>query len=280
MSDEELIEAAAELLQRGDRRPFTMERLAAVTGISRATLYRRFGSRNGLMQRLTDAGVMTPETETITDMPRRILHAARQVFGRVGFAAATIEQIAHEANVGPATVYRYFGAKDGIIRAFTKANDPRRIWLAITSQPSGKVETDLLIFATAALRFFHENRDLMRLSFVEMGENNEFPHLMRSAQERTAIMLARYLRNRMEAGRLAPADPADLALAFMGMIFSFAVAGPDFYGRPMGEPEQVARAITHAFLHGNLPTRNPSPSTNGTQGQDAADDNNPKPDAP
>ncbi|MEX1019190.1 MAG: helix-turn-helix domain-containing protein [Litorilinea sp.] len=264
MTDEELIEAAAELLQRGDRRPFTMERLAAATGVSRATLYRRFGSRTGLMQKLTEAGVMTPETEAITDMPRRILHAARHVFARVGFAAATVEQIAQEASVGPATVYRYFGTKDGVIRAFTKANEPRRILLAMPKQPTGDVEMDLNEFAGAALRYFHENRDLVRLGFVEMGDGNQFLEQMRAAQERTAILLARYLHNRMEAGRLAVCDPAELALAFVGMIFSFAVAGPDFYSRPMGDPTHTAAAITRIFLHGNLPGNGAAPPRNGT----------------
>jgi AcrR family transcriptional regulator len=247
MTDEELIKAAAELLHRGDKRLFTMERLAAVTGISRATLYRRFGSRNGLMQRLAEA---------ITDMPRRILQAARTVFGRVGFAAATIEQISQEASVGPATVYRYFGAKEGLIRAFSKANEPRRILLAMPKQPTGDVEADLVAFAESALRYLHENRDLVRLAFVEMDEANLFLSQMRDAQERTAILLARYLHNRMEAGRLTPTDPAELALAFIGMIFSFAVTGPDFYNRAMGDPEETAITITRIFLQGIAP---PSP---------------------
>lgn len=265
MTDEELIAAAAELLQRGDRRPFTMERLAAATGVSRATLYRRFGSRAGLMQRLTEAGVMTPETEVITDMPRRILHAARQVFARTGFAAATVEQIAQEAHVGPATVYRYFGTKEGVIRAFAKANEPRRILLAMPSKPTGHVETDLTDFAGAALRYFHENRDLVRLGFVEMGEDNEFFEKMRTAQKYTAIKLAKYLLNRMEAGLIANCDPRELALAFVGMIFSFAVAGPDVYALPMGDPNHTAAAITRIFLYGNLPDNDPSASSSAGQ---------------
>jgi AcrR family transcriptional regulator len=257
MTDDELIQAAAELLRRGDRRPFTMERLAAATGVSRATLYRRFGSRPGLMQRLTEAGIMTPETEVISDMPRRILHAARQVFAKVGFAAATIEEISQEAGVGPATVYRYFGTKEGVIRAFAKAYQPERIVLSIPKKPTGDVETDLSAFATAALRFFHENRDLIRLGFVEMGDGNYFLDQMRIYQERTAILLARYFYNRMKAGRFAPGDPAALALAFMGMIFSFAVAGPDFYSRPMGDLEETAKTLAHMFLHGKIPPTNP-----------------------
>lgn len=259
MSDEELIYAAAELLRRRDGRPFTMERLAAATGISRATLYRRFGSRAGLMQRLNEAGVMTAETQAATDMPQRILQAARRVFAQVGFAAATVEQIAHEADVGPATIYRYFGTKEGIIRAFGKEHDPRRIFLAMRKQPTGEVETDLVEFATAVIRYYHDNRDLIRLSLVEMGEGNPFFELMRSVQERTAKSLAHYLRNRMEAGRIVRSDPAELALGFMGMIFGFAVAGPDLFGRPLGEPKQAAEAITRRFLRGNL-AGNASPS--------------------
>jgi hypothetical protein len=50
------------------------------------------------------------------------------------------------------------------------------------------------------------------------------------------------------------------------MIFSFAVAGPDFYSRPMDDPEQTACRITRIFLHSNLPANSPSPSRNGHQG--------------
>jgi len=49
-----------------------------------------------------------------------ILKAAETIFGDVGFSGATMDEIAHRAGVGVATVYKYFGTKanilEGIIR--------------------------------------------------------------------------------------------------------------------------------------------------------------------
>ena len=46
---------------------------------------------------------------------RRVQVAALDLFDRDGFDAVSIERIAERAETSPATVYRYFGAKDRII---------------------------------------------------------------------------------------------------------------------------------------------------------------------
>lgn len=45
-----------------------------------------------------------------------ILEAALKVFSRRGFAQATIQDIAAEADIGKGTIYEYFRSKDDIIR--------------------------------------------------------------------------------------------------------------------------------------------------------------------
>jgi AcrR family transcriptional regulator len=46
---------------------------------------------------------------------RRVQAAALDLFEEHGFAAVTVEEIAARASVGPATVYRNFGAKERIV---------------------------------------------------------------------------------------------------------------------------------------------------------------------
>jgi AcrR family transcriptional regulator len=48
----------------------------------------------------------------------RILRAGLDAFTQVGFEAATIEQIAADADVGKGTVYNYFRTKEDIVVAF------------------------------------------------------------------------------------------------------------------------------------------------------------------
>lgn len=51
------------------------------------------------------------------DTRRRIAEAARLLLERKGYAGATVEAIAQEAQVAPQTVYAVFGSKTGILRA-------------------------------------------------------------------------------------------------------------------------------------------------------------------
>jgi AcrR family transcriptional regulator len=46
-----------------------------------------------------------------------ILSAAREVFSRVGFAAATVEDVAEQAGIGKGTLYLYFRSKEEIYLA-------------------------------------------------------------------------------------------------------------------------------------------------------------------
>ena len=46
---------------------------------------------------------------------KQIQGAAIELFGKHGFANTTVEEIAHKAGVGPATIYRHFETKERII---------------------------------------------------------------------------------------------------------------------------------------------------------------------
>lgn len=66
--------------------------------------------------------VVNPPTQKAVQARTRrarsaVIDAARQLFGEHGYAAATIEAISARSGVPPATVYRLFASKLGILRA-------------------------------------------------------------------------------------------------------------------------------------------------------------------
>src|SRR5262245_21480014 len=97
-----ITDAAARLVKRAPG-TFTMEALAREAWLSRATLYRLAGSRDDVLAALAARGhVVAAQLE----VRERILVACRVVFTRAGFDAATFDDVASEAGLGVATVYR------------------------------------------------------------------------------------------------------------------------------------------------------------------------------
>ncbi|MFE3445818.1 TetR/AcrR family transcriptional regulator [Nocardia sp. NPDC059180] len=65
---------------------------------------------------MTTAAASTEATDSIES---RILDAALEQFGQLGFKKTTIEDIARKAGVDRVTVYRRIGSRDDVVRAVT-----------------------------------------------------------------------------------------------------------------------------------------------------------------
>lgn len=244
--DRSILNAAQSLLAESEG-GFTMEQLEAKTNISRATLYRRVGNKETLLKRLAhDRG----ETFEKLDTRLSILKSARVVFGQEGLAAATMEQIANEAGVGVATVYRHFGDKERVIHAFIEEMVPRTAVYTLALHPTEDVTHDLEEIVKSIMTFFFDNRDVLRL--ILMGSETERRYLknLRQGSDTTLSLLANYFRSQLDAGRLQNVgDPGELALALMGMVLAFTIVGPLHYGTKLELPERSSRLIVTIFLN-------------------------------
>lgn len=245
-SPHQILDAAEQML--ADNPDFTMEDLATAVSLSRATLYRKIGNKEALLQRLADErGLDSVETSNIRT---RVLLAARVVFGRYGLLDVTMEQIAQEAGVGVATLYRHFGDKDSLVRAFAADITPSRAIANASQQISGDLTADLSHIVSHMLNFMHDNRDIARLSFMQSDKTQQYMAHVRPAPERTLHQLTHFFQAQRAAGHLPSGNPQQLALALTGMIFSFGFMAPTYYDMPLEEPEAVAKFIVNLFLNG------------------------------
>lgn len=251
--DRRILNAARSLMAENDG-SFTLEQLEAKTGISKSTIYRRMGSKEMLLKRLAHE---RGETFEKPDTRRGILEAARVIFGRNGLAAATMEQIAHEAGVGIATVYRHFGDKASLIRAFAAEMVPRAAVQSLVLHPSQDVVHDLEEMIKPIMTFFFDNRDILRFVFMGSEADRRTFESLRQGSDTTLSLLTDYFRSQLAAGRLQNVgEPGELALALMGMMLAFAVVGPLHYGTTPDLPERSSRLIVTIFLNdlrGNQP---------------------------
>ena len=250
MTDEQILAIASQLWQQSMGEDFTMERLVESTGISRASLYRRFGSREAILQRLADEHAIDVQELARPDIHTRIVQATRSMLGRYGFADVTVEQIAQEAGVGTATVYRHFGTKEALIEAFVQASSPRTLIRALKADENSDLEADLVLLATTTLEFARDNPGLIRIIVLENQGNEAILAKIRASQGRTATSLADYLAEHMAMGNLRQTDPFALALSFVGMLLGQGLLGPLSYDRPITDVNCVAQQVTQIFLHG------------------------------
>lgn len=246
-SKTEILEAAAELVQE-TAATFTINDLAAHTGLSRATIYRQVGGKKALLKQLAQAQNL-PHLDQ-PDMPQRILQAARRLFGQQGLVSPTMEQIAAEAGVGVATVYRHFGDRSTLLKTFLQTFQPE---LPISqTETSGDLRTDLTRLVESMIRFILQNQDMVQHSFSHAQQWHEELAEVRPFRERSLIRIGNFLQSQMEAGKLRPVDPKKAATALAGLILSFSIIMPTYYQSPEPEPQETAVFITELFLNGLL----------------------------
>lgn len=252
---ENIADAAARLVALHGPDGFTMDDLARESGLSRATLYRQAGSREAVLAALSEQGV---EVGQRVDARERILAACRVVFTRAGFEAATLEDVAREAGVGPATVYRQFGDKKGLISSFAGHIGPRRAMREVALHPTGDLRADLARVAATVMRYAAEDLDLLKLAMLERMRGGPWAEFLNTPPMRARTILTRLLESYAASGALGPHEPQRMAQTFAGMIFAF-VAGPVLEGGPLPDPEETARFITHVFLDGLASTARRTP---------------------
>lgn len=243
----DLLHLAERIVREKGLDALTMDSLAAAARLSRATVYRQVGNREALLAKLTERGLEVGER---ADVRERVLAAAKQLFPRLGLEAATVEAIAEAAGVGPATVYRHFGDKKGLILAFLAAQAPRRAVWALARKPSGDLAADLLQLAQAALQHLVENGSLIRLAFIEQARGGELIADLSRSPDRTIHAVESLLRHYADLGALRPAEPRKLARMFLGILFSLGLMGQLWGISDDCNPEQDARRAVELFLHG------------------------------
>jgi AcrR family transcriptional regulator len=236
---ERILDAAVRLIETCPTE-FTMARVAAEAGLSRATVYRRFGSVEGLRSEL-DATRGTSVSLDRAGHRARVLDAALTEFTRAGVHGATIQGIAERAGVSPMTVYNHFDDKEGLVFALISERGP----ISLPFQRLADLETfqdTVAAFVAGVLQIVEHQRDLFGLVIAPDPITRRAFRRMRA--DHGELPLAPML----EAAGLPPGIDAHVAaLSLMGMIMSNAVIYPLLFGEEVEDPTALAEQITRLF---------------------------------
>jgi AcrR family transcriptional regulator len=195
----------------------SMNDLAARAGVSRATLYRLFGSQQHLLQEL---GLQPPPT-----VRSRILDTALELVGRHGLAELSMDELAATAGVSRATLYRLVPGKEALfaelVRRFSPFEPIAAVLKAMGDRPPAEV-IPAIAQAMAAAMDGHIGL-LLQLLF-EVSRSDPDHHGGADANQdaaqamRTLPLVAGYLDQQMAAGRLRRMDPVLAMQALAGPI--------------------------------------------------------------
>jgi AcrR family transcriptional regulator len=185
----------------------------------------------------------------------QMIDGARAVIVAKGYEGASVDDIAREAGISKATMYRYFPDKTALFRAVMSRECSRQAGAAVELGDCCRpVETILTDFATRHLDFILSDVaiDAFRTA---VAESARFPALARDFFERrmntSRVALRDFMAAAHERGALVVDDPDLAAMRFLALCKAdlffprlFGVRGP----HAPEEIEEHARAAVAAFL--------------------------------
>jgi AcrR family transcriptional regulator len=192
----------------------SMDQLATAAGVSRATLYRLFGSHQHLLQEL---GLAPPPT-----LHSRILDTALELVGQHGLAELSMDELAAAAGVSRASLYRLFPGKEAVFAALVRSFSPFEPIAAVLETMGDRPPAEVIPAVARAMAVAMEGHMGLLLQLLFEFSRHPDPGGHGTSEDtiqgmRTLPLVSRYLAGQMAAGRLRRMDP-DLAFQ--------ALAGP------------------------------------------------------
>ncbi len=203
---------AAEQLVASGVEP-TVAAVCKAAGVSRSTFYRRFGSHPALLSQL--------ELEPDPGARDRILAAAVDLIGAKGLANVSMQQVARQAGLSRASVYRLFPGKPALFSAIVEIYSPvepiRRLLDELGQEPPEKTIPALVATAYA---FMGDRPGLARSLFFELTSlAPDTDAGARLAFARGFGEVIAYMLREMDAGRLRRMHPLLAMQSLVGPVF-------------------------------------------------------------
>jgi AcrR family transcriptional regulator len=213
-----ILDRAPALIARGGKP--TVADFARAAGVSRASFYRHFKSREALLKALDIA----PEP----DARERIVAAAVDLVGTRGLQALVMDDLADRAGVSRATLYRLFPGKPALLLAMVHAYSPLdAVTEVLTSRSQEPPEVLMPEIARTAYRAVAGRTGVMRAVLFEVsGLSPEIEEVAREALLKVVGLLVGYVNAQMAAGRLRREHPLLALQSFIGPVFFHILTRP------------------------------------------------------
>jgi len=225
-----LILAAQQLAKERPFDEITIDDIIKIAELSRPAFYYHFaGGKEELRAELVGCGIV-PEAST-QDTRQAVLEAALRVFARSGLSAATLDDIAAEANVSRGALCWHFHNKEELLTGIIKHYGPLSMLRPIIEQieqdlQNGVPLDDEIIFRRLAGAFydcFTAHGDYTRLAILLVYTHPEVAHLLVNKIVKGRKSIIAYIQKRQAEGHFCKKIDPGIFVQVMAMTFAMRV---------------------------------------------------------
>ncbi|MDJ1135764.1 TetR/AcrR family transcriptional regulator [Streptomyces iconiensis] len=152
-----------------------------------------------------------------------IVTAARELYARQGYFATTVEDIARQARVAPATVYAVGGGKQGLLRTLTDLWSQAPIVAEAMERQSQLTDPgEILRYTAGVVRSMRQDYgDIMRVVLATAPNSPEAGEALRLATDRYRAAVATVAAHLHETGGLHPDMTTRQATDILWFFFGY-----------------------------------------------------------
>lgn len=184
---------------------------------------------------------------------QKILESAIKLFSQKGFSGSTTKEIAKEAGVSEATIFRYFETKKDLLLALISPAMVKSITDLFFDIHGKSVEEIITNFFKQNTEAIEGNIDLLKIVLYEALFHPEVKEAMfeEIVKSRTKL-LNTYLEEQRKNGVFKDIDPKIAVRALTGMLLGYIVWRHGFRDKDLAEMDEdkVFEDMVHIFLHG------------------------------
>ncbi|MBA0125459.1 TetR/AcrR family transcriptional regulator [Haloechinothrix sp. YIM 98757] len=183
---------------------------------------------------------------TGTERRQQLLDVAKALFAEKGFEGASIEEIAHRADVSKPVVYEHFGGKEGIYAVVVDRETHLLLDRMVSTLHGGHPRAMLQQAADALLGYVEESHDGFRILVRDSpvaSSTGTFSSLLNDIASQVEHILAQQFSARGYDPKLAPL----YAQALVGMV---ALTGQWWLGARKPKRDDVAAHLVNLAWNG------------------------------
>ena len=225
-----LIRAAQQLVKERSFDEITIDDIIKIAELSRPAFYYHFaGGKEALRSELVGCGFLSEAPAQ--DTRQVILEAALRVFARSGVSAATLDDIATEANVSRGTLCWHFHCKEELLTGILKHYGPHSMLCPVIEQIEQDLQNgipldDEAIFRSIVGAFYDSftvHSDYTRLAILLVYTHPEAADILVNKIAKGRKSVTRYIQKRQADGVFSKKFDPTLFLQVIAMTFAMRV---------------------------------------------------------